>query len=132
MLASNRVACLPREIYRLPNLATIDLFNNPIRQDLGGVIVAAVGNRTSLSLANMHLATLAPELGILTALHELDVSQNRLSALPVILTSLRLLRVLDVSYNNLTTLPDALTLLPHLRSLKVRSNLLFVHRSLHH
>lgn len=118
-LTSNRIGSLPREIYRLANLVTIDLFNNPIRQDLGAMIVAAVGRHVSLSLTNMHLSTLAPELGLLTALGELDVSHNRLTALPVILSSLRALQVLNISHNQLTELPESVTSLP-LQRLLVR------------
>jgi Leucine-rich repeat (LRR) protein len=55
-------------------------------------------------------------------LRTLNVSGNRLSALPFQLAALDSLTSLDLSYNEITALPEAFTLLENLKSLDLGGN----------
>ena len=61
---------------------------------------------TALSLAYNRLAHIAPELGDLKLLRELDCSCNKLQALPAKIGALRQLRKLKCNGNSLEHLPD--------------------------
>ena len=66
--------------------------------------VASEG-RTSLSLYNLGITELPPEIGQLKDLEHLDLSFNQLKTLPATLAQLTNLRRLSIEYNQLTRLP---------------------------
>jgi internalin A len=68
------------------------------------------------------LSALPEELGQLTQLQQLDVSDNQLSALPEALDQLTQLRLLNVSINQLGALPESLGQLTQLQQLDVGGN----------
>ena len=61
-------------------------------------------------------------LGALTALRELDLSSNALTALPPSLSLLSSLTLLQLDFNRLAAVPLALAALPSLRCLSMRHN----------
>jgi len=102
-------------------------------------------NITGLSLFNMGLTTLPPELGELTQLSHLDLSSNQLQTLPDVvftlpnltkltvtgnellelspqIAQLTQLQELDLSNNSLTELPAEIGMLQNLRQLSVLDN----------
>ncbi|WP_349305266.1 leucine-rich repeat domain-containing protein [Neochlamydia sp. AcF95] len=60
------------------------------------------------------------EIGQLSKLQDLQLSNNQLTALPASIEQLTKLQILGLSYNHLTTLPK----LPKIRVLEVDGNLL--------
>lgn len=81
---------------------------------------AADGHRW-LSLAGLGLESVPPEVRLLTGLRALDLSENRLVALPDWLVELRSLSHLNLSGNRLVELPRALGRLD-LRALDLTAN----------
>ena len=63
---------------------------------------------TELDLADNQLSALPDALGNLTALTQLNLTGNQLSALPDALGNLTALTQLNLAYNQLSALPDAL------------------------
>lgn len=60
----------------------------------------------SFSLSGKKLSTLPPEIGLLTSLETLDLSDNLFVSLPTEITYLKNLKRIDLSRNRLKTLPD--------------------------
>ena len=76
----------------------------------------------TLSVSNNQLATLPPEIGSLTALQTLYLSRNQLATLPPEIGSLTALQRLSVSNNQLATLPPEIGSLTALQTLFLSSN----------
>ncbi|HEY9646912.1 MAG TPA: COR domain-containing protein [Chroococcidiopsis sp.] len=79
---------------------------------------------TSLNLSNNQLtkSSLPEAIGQLRQLTALQLVGNQLNDLPEAIAHLHSLQELDLSYNRLKTIPTAVTLLPSLTSLVLRSN----------
>jgi internalin A len=77
-----------------------------------------------LDLSGMGLAALPPEIGQLTALTGLHLSNNQLSELPPEIGQLTALTTLDLSRNQLSKLPSEICQLTALTSLDLSNNLL--------
>ncbi len=75
-----------------------------------------------LYLSGLNLTTLPPEIGSLTLLQTLDLSENQLTLLPPEIGSLTALQVLLLYRNKLTTLPRTIGLLKALRILNLNVN----------
>ncbi|MES2706583.1 MAG: COR domain-containing protein [Verrucomicrobiota bacterium] len=75
-----------------------------------------------LSLSKLDLTALPPEIGQLTTLTRLDVSNNQLTALPPEIGQLMALKELFVSDNQLTALPPEIGQLMALKELFVSDN----------
>ena len=108
-----------------PALSTLDLSRNALRGTLG-VSVAAFTRLTALRLDdNPALVALPACLGRLAALRELRVARCGLASLPVELSSCVEMRVLDVTGNRLRALPAGLfSPSSRLRELWARDNAL--------
>jgi Leucine-rich repeat (LRR) protein len=74
--------------------------------------------------AHPNLTFLTPEIGRLTWLQILDLSENELTTLPPQIGQLTLLEALDVSENELTTLPPEVGQLRSLQTLDLNKNAL--------
>lgn len=82
---------------------------------------ARYSGKLDLSLIRMGLTELPESLGQLK-LFALDLSHNRLKALPESLSRLTRLLLLDLSHNQLTTLPESLSHLTRLEELSLQNN----------
>ncbi|CEP02218.1 hypothetical protein PBRA_002483 [Plasmodiophora brassicae] len=121
--------CLPDQVWSLEapgderwweghDLEILDASNNEIGElpdSFGGVTMASL---RSLNLSRNAIEQLTEAISDLAALESLDVSCNRLAALPQFLPAN--LKLLDVSHNRLTRLPDVLP--PPLLVLKATHN----------
>ena len=86
--------------------------------DIDGAILA-------LSLVGLHLDELPEEIGMLTELNYLDVSQNNLKAIPEFIKNLKHLAILKISNNQLYTLPEWIGDLNLLKHLHLDNNQLY-------
>lgn len=84
------------------------------------ILSATSGRRVArtLRLNNRRLTAVPPEVGLLTQLHHLDLSENQLTELPIEIANLINLRTLNLSGNPLETLPSQIFLLSSLRELE--------------
>ncbi len=86
-------------------------------------IIAAYSSRpTDLDLSGNRLTALPREIALLTALKSLDLSGNRLTVLPPEIAQLTALQSLDLSGNQLTALPPEIARLTALQSLDLSGN----------
>lgn len=95
----NRIAELPKELFNLRNLE-------------------------SLEICNSDLTEIPEEISLLANLERLDLSYNQLSSVPPKLGKLNNLIELDLSHNNIKKLPPELNQLQNLRLLVLDNNLL--------
>ena len=126
ILTRNDIAEVPDDVAAsAPALSTLDLSRNALRGTLG-VSVAAFTRLTALRLDdNPALVALPACLGRLAALRELRVARCGLASLPVELSSCVETRVLDVTGNRLRALPAGLfSPSSRLRELWARDNAL--------
>ena len=77
---------------------------------------------TELDLSNNQLTNLPPEIGRLTALTELHLSNNQLTSLPPEIGQLTALTELNISNNQLTSLPPEIGQLTALMMLDLKKN----------
>ncbi|GAA3611820.1 T9SS type A sorting domain-containing protein [Flavivirga amylovorans] len=76
----------------------------------------------NLTIFNVLLETISPEIGKLSSLETLRLYFNYISALPASVGSLQRLKTLDVSYNRLVSLPSTLGDLEDLANLTLQYN----------
>ncbi|XP_066296940.1 malignant fibrous histiocytoma-amplified sequence 1 homolog [Branchiostoma lanceolatum] len=113
---------IPPKVWRLAQLEWLDLRSNPLQ-----MLPAEVGHLTNikhLDLSNCKLQTLSPELGRLAQLEWLDLRSNPLQTLSAEVGHLTNIKHLDLSNCNLQTLSPELGRLAHLEWLNLRSNML--------
>ena len=125
-MTRNDIAEVPDDVAAsAPALSTLDLSRNALRGTLGAS-VAAFTRLTALRLDdNPALVALPACLGRLAALRELRVARCGLASLPVELSSCVEMRVLDVTGNRLRALPAGLfSPSSRLRELWARDNAL--------
>ncbi|KAI8334257.1 hypothetical protein BC941DRAFT_432491 [Chlamydoabsidia padenii] len=82
----------------------------------------ALDDASMLCLSKRFLISLDPNIGLLTSLRKLDLSDNQLSDLPSSIGQLKQLQVLTISRNQLIHLPDTLRYLTRLEELDVSHN----------
>ncbi|ELR14609.1 leucine rich repeat domain containing protein [Acanthamoeba castellanii str. Neff] len=119
-LAKNHLTALPPLFGLLSNLVELDVSENRLAE-----LPSSFSRLSSLEVLNLgmnELAGLPPEVGDLSSLRVLNLSFNRLAALPTwpLGASLTALVDLDLSANALTALPPALP--PTLTSLHLTDN----------
>src|SRR5688572_27449159 len=83
---------------------------------------ARVSGATRLSLSELGLRELPPEIGQLSSLQDLYLDYNELSSLPIEIGNLNQLRTLSLSSNNLRILPSEIGNLDSLRRLSLQEN----------
>ena len=117
---------LPPELWKFKNLKILKLgYDYEGERNQLKDIPKEIGNLTQLTeldLSDNQLTTLPDPLGQLTQLKVLNLSNNRLATLPDSLGQLTQLTELDLSSNQLTALPDSLGQLTQLTKLDLSSN----------
>ncbi|MBS4169274.1 leucine-rich repeat domain-containing protein [Parachlamydia sp. AcF125] len=79
-------------------------------------------NVSTLDLFNLGLTFLAPEIGLLSNLKALILTQNQLTVLPTTIGQLTRLVVLNLEGNQLRALPPTIGYLSHLKELRAQGN----------
>ena len=93
------------------------------RQQLLAIIQEAVRTKcTELPLTDLGISELPDEIGQLTDLWVLDLSNNQLASLPDSISQLANLQWLDFSNNQLASLPDSISQLTNLQGLDLSNN----------
>ena len=117
---------LPPELWKLKNLKVLKLgYEYSGEKNQLKEIPKEIGQLTqlqTLNLSNNQLTALSDSLGQLTQLQSLNLSDNQLTTLPESLGGLTQLQSLNLSSNQLTTLPDSLGQLAQLQTLNLSSN----------
>lgn len=111
---------IPKEVFRFPNLFTLDLENNNIT-DIP-IEIQKCNQLTFLMLKGNHIKTLPKEILSLKKLIRLDLSRNELSSVPNEVYHFKKLWKLDLSYNQLTTIHSDIENLKKLRVLGLANN----------
>jgi Leucine-rich repeat (LRR) protein len=83
--------------------------------------VASIINQSTLELAKYEIKNLPNEIGYLTHLHYLGLSQNLLTDLPHSLSALKKLTSLSLANNDFTEIPNVVFKLTHLETLNCRN-----------
>lgn len=104
LLSENKITQIPPEIYRLTDLQELSL---------GKAITRQHGNLVS---------TLPPEIGLLSSLEVLDLTNNQLTNIPREISQLKKLKKLDLYGNRLTNLSDSILELTQLEELNLWGN----------
>jgi len=121
LLQDNQLAQLAYEVMQSGIVEEIRLDNNPL-QDLDPKIVAEMYLMRSLSLQGSALSTLPSNMSSMMDLTFLDVTGNRLKALPASLVQLELLETLRASKNLLECLPNNMRFMTSLKILELNDN----------
>ncbi|KAG8529955.1 uncharacterized protein KY384_005436 [Bacidia gigantensis] len=123
-VAENMVkGCVNHELYGLSRLESLDLSYNAITQISRGI--ARLSNLHTLKMAGNKITSLPADLVEVTALKDLDVSQNSLrgSLLPVSVKRSISLKIIDASFNALDSITGCENLkIPALQILKISQN----------
>ena len=109
------------ECYNIDETTELHLSNS----DLIGEIPSEIGNLTNLTrlyLSNNQLTTLPESIGNLSNLEELELNNNQLTMLPDSIGSISSLKWLYLSNNQLTTLPESIGNLSNLEELDLIYN----------
>jgi internalin A len=120
ILYDNRLAALPPRIAELKTLRKLVVQGNRLRQippEIG-----ELANLTMLALGDNRISGLPAELWQLGNLQELLLSDNQLTELPAEVGRLALLSRLDLSYNQILTVPRELGRLGNLQILDLAGN----------
>jgi len=114
--SGDRLATIPREVFDLPHLESLDLSNNQllaVPEEIG-----RLRNLKLLRLRNNYIETVPAAIGLLSSLEMLDLSNNLLTSLPAEIGSLSRLRTLRAG-SALSRLPKELGELRNLTSLSL-------------
>eukprot|EP00055_Hartaetosiga_balthica_P013203 m.66854 g.66854 ORF g.66854 m.66854 type:complete len:412 (-) comp8198_c2_seq1:6071-7306(-) len=123
-LGRNLLEYLPMELFQLPNLQTLQAFNNVIK-DL--VIPAKLAHPSRLTLLNLNhnnLASLPPTISQLSCLTSLSIDNNELTTLPSEVCELVKLEHLSACGNHIRILPPTIHTMKCLKKLILIDNLL--------
>ncbi|KAI9004743.1 hypothetical protein BC832DRAFT_592675 [Gaertneriomyces semiglobifer] len=120
IVADNQLQTLDPRVGAFPALNVLDIHNNNLTE-LPNEVLASLTNLVMLNLSGNRLSALPASICSLPHLKDLNVSSNCLRQLPPAIGALSLV-TLDVSSNDeLTTLPPTISNLKQLRSLNVSS-----------
>ncbi|KAG0169854.1 hypothetical protein DFQ28_011339 [Apophysomyces sp. BC1034] len=97
--------------------------NNAPRLTFTDVALASLDKSMhDINLSFRYLGSLSPNVGLLTMIRKLDLSNNCLTRLPDAIGYLHHLEVLCLTHNAVTEIPDTLSYLPHLLELDLSHN----------
>lgn len=120
-LSKNQLSDLPLEIRQLINLKELYLYENLFKS-----IPNAIVNITSLTILNIAknlLTTLPSEISHLTNLTELYLGENRIKKIPTeVINQLVNLKTLNLSFNRLSAIPSEIKKLTNLSTLSLDGN----------
>lgn len=120
-VASNRISALPSQLIRLTTLRILYLSLNTL--SALPELVFRLPSLTELFASHCGIAALEiPSEGRVAPLEVLDLTDNRIAALPHSIGMLRKLRVLHLDKNKLHDLPDELSNATHLTELRAAEN----------
>ncbi|NXO68814.1 LRC30 protein, partial [Phainopepla nitens] len=114
-----RMELLPQEICRLRSLTCLYVDNNLKKFPAE---IGTLSHLERLTLSNNSLSSLPAEMGALQRLHSLPLANNSLTELPAPLCQLRSLTFLDVSDNKIDTIPSSIRHLEKLGTLLLLFN----------
>ncbi|MEP6935411.1 MAG: leucine-rich repeat domain-containing protein, partial [Nitrospirota bacterium] len=118
-LNGNQLTYLPSELRRLKKLRGLRVSRNRLQRISD--VVCELRTLRELDLSFNQLTEL-PDLAALSELQQLDVSHNRLDALPIDIGQIKELRLLNLAENKLTDLPFSLLSAKSLRLLYLYGN----------
>jgi Leucine-rich repeat (LRR) protein len=121
LLQDNQITQLANDVMQSGIVEEIRLDNNPL-QDLDPKLVAEMYLMRSLSLQGSALSQLPSNMSSMMELSFLDVTGNRLRALPASLVQLQLLETLRASKNLLECLPNNMRNMTSLKILELNDN----------
>lgn len=108
-------------LFNLPSLSNLKLIQAPLkvlRLPLGH----ALAPLRSLTIKECGLKFLPEEMGTLSTLTEMNLSQNELENLPYSFKDLRYLKRLNLDHNSFKVFPDQIKMNPHLTHLSIDFN----------
>jgi len=107
-LRENKLDECPVEIGALENLEILNISKNNLTS-FPGEVAAGLVNLRELFLANNKIApTLPPEMGVMTKLRILSLSNNKLSSLPEEMGSMSELEEVFIVKNVMTSMPESI------------------------
>ncbi|RLN59016.1 hypothetical protein BBJ28_00006806 [Nothophytophthora sp. Chile5] len=124
-IKANALATLPASVGHLTELVILNVENNALER-LPATCGDQWGMLETLQLSHNRLSALPVTFGLLRSLRTLQLASNRLTKLPLELGALVNLRELDVSWNQLASLPEELGCLEALTALDLSHNKLAV------
>ncbi len=119
-LSGQELTAIPKEIYELSHLTTLELGRNKILE-----IPEAIAQLTNLKILNLgrNLIRKIPEaIAQLTNLQELYFSENQITEIPEAITELSKLTKLSLFNNQIKKIPEAITNLADLTTLYLNGN----------
>jgi len=96
---------LPKELFQITTLKKLRLGKRAAKLEVLPPEIGQLTHLVSLDLSNNNLSSLPAELGRLTQLTSLDLSGNKLSSLPSALQNLKALQMLDLRGNSMEGVP---------------------------
>ncbi|KAG8236960.1 hypothetical protein J437_LFUL016156 [Ladona fulva] len=113
-LSHNKICDLPNDFFRLHELRSLmishNLFHDLPSEGIGDLIMLDY-----LDISHNKLSAVPPGVGFLTRLKHLSMSHNNISDVPPDIGNLRVLQIMDLAYNKLSDLPP----LGELRKLEI-------------
>lgn len=119
-LCNSDLSELPRDLFTLKTLRTLDVSGNKISNLSPNIGIFS--QLKHFTASNNKISQLPKEIGNLSKLETLTLNGNRLTALPSCLSQLKNLRSVVISNNHLTKFPIVFCDLPHLEMLDLSHN----------
>ena len=122
-ISNNQITEIPKEIFNLTNLTYLDISNNKIKEIPKEIF--NLTNLTDLYVSNNQISEMPKEICNLTNLTDLYVSNNQISEIPkeiFNLTNLTNLTDLDISNNQIKEIPKEIVNLSDLYDLDISNN----------
>ena len=124
-LSSRNLAAMPRAVYMLPNLRSLQLRSNMLTAKhlaFPPGITAPLQGLQELFLYQNQLSTLPDCFSSLTNLQTLCLDRNSMRLVPPCIATMTRLRTLDLSSNKIKIIPDFFTQLCDLQILRITDN----------
>jgi len=111
---------LSEEVWKLPNLRTLDIYLTRIR--IIPPYIKLLTELNSLTLSHNEIEVIPPEIEHLTKLQSLNLSFNKIEFIAIEIKGLTQLKRLDLSANRILYLPPEIKHLTHLEFLCLNQN----------